>query len=169
MTTSRSLLQTLFDHLEIRGAQPVRSTLCPLAKYLGDLDLPQFEQYLHAHLSLDDPPFARHVYESRDETGDFFTTYGDSPNTIPVSASQADRLLETDTGFVSQWPVLTQHYPNAIGLLDVGWPFWNDRLTNAVVYLGVSRGPKNGSGHLYLLSSANSVWEVTASVRLWVS
>jgi hypothetical protein len=67
------------------------------------------------------------------------------------------------------WQVFYARFPEAPGIISLSRVGFNDRLDQALVYLGNQSHWLAGAGHFYLLKKVNGAWTVDQKVMTWIS
>lgn len=111
------------------------------------------------------------------ETLDDFKSRNDS--SYPLKASM---ILETRYLLLSEkdrqdlfrinqsgWDVFYNRYPEAPGILTLSRVGFNERLDQALVYLGIQSHWLAGSGTFYLLNKVDGEWVIEQQVMTWES
>jgi len=68
-----------------------------------------------------------------------------------------------------RWDKFYEKYPNSSGIMRLSRVGFNNKMKQALVYVGKQQHGLSGSGVFYLLTKKNNVWTVKAELPVWIS
>lgn len=84
---------------------------------------------------------------------------------VLISKEEMKSIFEDDKG----WSVFYQRYPDSQGTMTLSRVGFNDKGTQAVVYVGNQADWLAGTGNVYLLEKINGQWTVKNHTMVWIS
>jgi hypothetical protein len=67
------------------------------------------------------------------------------------------------------WQSFYQQFPDAPGIVSLSRVGFNQRLDQALVYIGIQRNWLAGGGYYVLLNKENGTWVIDQQVMIWIS
>jgi hypothetical protein len=74
-----------------------------------------------------------------------------------------------DLSISAWWSKIWEILPDFNGTVDLSRISFNSDMSQAIAYIGVRKGPMNGSGNFLILNKKDGIWEVVKVIYAWIS